>query len=389
MIIKRWARCEAFNPTSSKQLLAYYAWKGYPIRKNRKTKRPTTNEEALEATLSKIDDPLLRKALDARKLKRGGGDLKDTYLGADGRFHSNFTLEPDTGRLSSRAPNLQNVPNPDRAEKESIEERIALLIRSTIEADPGMVLMEFDWKAIEALLTGWFADDPGYMRLSELDSHAFYTSHILADRAILQEGFDALDPDLEAKLAWLKKTYPLERAEGKAANLALGYGMQADHLAARLKIPRDRAARLIRIKDEMAPKVTAWKNATQRRAHEEGKLVNPFGFCRSFFEVYRKTKYGELRPGREANEALSFLPQSTGAAMLRTVLVDLDEEVDETGLAELLVPVHDSVLLQCRPEKVEDVKERVVRSMNRPWPELNGLQVGVSVKMGLNWAEAA
>ncbi|MGH9425595.1 MAG: DNA polymerase, partial [Terriglobia bacterium] len=311
------------------------------------------------------------------------GDLKDASLGRDGRFHSEYPYEPDTGRLASKRPNLQNVP---QGREGGVEGQIADLIRSTIIPDDGKVLMEFDWKAIEAVLTGWFANDPGYIRLSLLDSHGFYTSFLLAEDKKIPEAFDALDPDLASKLEWLKKNFPRERVEGKKINLALGYGMGLRLLARILRIKPAEAVKFITIKDKMAPIVTEWKGRTQRQAHYDGRLINPFGYVRNFFSVFTKTKSGDWRLGEEANEALAFLPQSTAASMLRWVLVELGG-LEKKEDFELLIPIHDAVVLQTKPTNVKRVAEVVKKVMERQWIELNDLSIQVSVKVGRSWGE--
>ena len=386
MLIKRWAQLQDFNANSSTQLLKYFVHQGYPLIKDRSTHKPTTGEDALLTTLERFpDDPLLPLALDIKHIRHGLGDLKDSHLGKDGRFHSLFTFKPDTGRLASQAPNLMNLP---QGRGGGVEEVIAKLIRSTIVPDPGFVFLEFDWKAIEAVLTGWFAGDPDYIKLSLLDSHGYFTSHILAARGVIDKPFSMGDVDLVERLGWLKENFPTERALGKQINLATSYGMKANHLAARVKCNLQDAILYLKLKDQMAPKVTAWKAETQARAHKEGRLVNPFGYARAFFAVYEKKKDGTFRLGKEANEALSFLPQSTGAAMLRSSIVDLFELLEETGLAQILIPIHDALLLQCLPADVEQVVERVRQVMEKDWSQLNGLSIKTSCKIGTkNWSE--
>lgn len=285
---------------------------------------------------------------------------------------------------NSRRPNVQNVP---QGRGGGVEGDVARLIRGTIVPDPGKVLLEFDWKAIEAVLTGWFANDLGYIRLSLLDSHGFFTSFLLHDKGKIEKPFYSDDPDLEGKLSWLKKNFPLERADGKKINLALGYGMGPRLLSRILKCSLSEAVRFIMIKDRMAPIVTRWKGQTQRQAHHDGYLENPFGYRRYFFSVFSKTKKGEWRLGEEANEALAFLPQSTAASMLRWTLVELGEG-EEEGAFELLIPIHDAIILQCDPEREEGVTSFVKSVMEREWPELNGLSIGVSVKRTTKaWSE--
>jgi DNA polymerase I-like protein with 3'-5' exonuclease and polymerase domains len=72
--------------------------------------------------------------------------------------------------------------------------------------------------------------------------------------------------------------------------------------------------------------------------------------------------------------------------MLRWVLVELGEFEESMGY-DLLVPIHDAILLQCFPDRVEEVLSFVRGVMERKWPELGGLSIQVSVKKGLSWGE--
>ncbi len=64
----RWAKAKPFNPLSPPQVLAYLRSKGYKIPKDRKTRKPTTNDEALNQVLRNVRDPLLELVLEARGL---------------------------------------------------------------------------------------------------------------------------------------------------------------------------------------------------------------------------------------------------------------------------------------------------------------------------------
>ena len=74
--------------------------------------------------------------------------------------------------------------------------------------------------------------------------------------------------------------------------------------------------------------------------------------------------------------------------MLRSSIVDLFELLEETGLAQILIPIHDALLLQCLPADVEQVVERVRQVMEKDWSQLNGLSIKTSCKIGTkNWSE--
>lgn len=57
--------------------------------------------------------------------------------------------------------------------------------RQCIVPSPGYVFAEADYSAIEAVITGWYAGDPTYIRLAKLGVHAYLTSHLIGRPADL------------------------------------------------------------------------------------------------------------------------------------------------------------------------------------------------------------
>jgi DNA polymerase I len=375
----RWAKREPFNPVSSHQVLAYLKLKGYKIPVDRKTRKPTTSKEAITEILRHNQDPLLERILEAKQLSKALGYLSESAVGADGKFHPIYTFKPETGRLSSVRPNMQNVPNG------GVDEELSRAIRSCIiPFKPERVLLECDWKAMEAVLTGYFAGDEEYIAASKKDSHAWLTGYLLQEQGLLKEVPSPLDPKFMDFANWVKKEHYELRSLGKKVNLATGYGMKWPLLAATLRCSASEAKRYLEIKDRMAPKLKAWKEATWREAHAKGFLETPFGYVNFFWDVLR-VKSGKATLGKEANAALAFRPQSSGAAMLREVMLSLDHL--DGKLFNFPVPIHDAILVECHRDQVNEVKEIICAEMGRAWPELGGLSIEAEAKVGERWSE--
>lgn len=317
MKVTRWAKIEDWSPTSSKQVLGYLKSRKYPIPINRKTKKPTSGEEALEKILRKHPtDLVIPKILAARRLQKADAYLSDTYVGLDGRFHPEFTRHPETLRFSSRRPNIQNQPKG----KKDAEALIAEAILSSIIAEPGYVLIERDYKAEEALLLGYFAEDELYMRAARLGIYSW----LLGPK--LGKPVDLNRPDAEVlkDLNEIKYGNPFLYSVYKTCTLGVGYGMGVKSLATRLEpyfvdeaksIALDQAKSKRWFKDvnpelpfespqlveltfnlttelaktaaldfqknfeAAAPKVVAFQSKIRDQAHKERKLTNPFGYC--------------------------------------------------------------------------------------------------------------
>lgn len=393
MIVERWAVEEEWLPTSSLDVLRYLEVMGYPIPRDPKTRKPTTGEMELEILLGKLEqdsiyDAVLPHVLAARKMKKGRGYLLDRVLGRDARMHPEFTFLPETGRLSSRNPNFQNQPQgrDDTTAWDLVEQKIARLIRSTVVPTPGYVLMEADWRSMEALLLSYFANDPSYARISRLGAHAYLLSHILNQPASLE--WD--DKKLGAYLSKLKKDHDAAYKVAKIANLADTYDVGVVKLAKVLKVSRTRAQEIKDIRKKAFPLIAQWQLATRLRAHNEGKLMNPFGYVMYFWNVFdrphKPRRDGKLWvPGAQAHECLAFLPQSSNAAMLRQILLEF--AALHLDWMFLLVPIHDALLVEVREEMVMEGAATLRRLMQRPWSELQGLSVEVDIKVGKNWNE--
>lgn len=378
-----------FNPTSSTQVLEYLKWKGYPLQKNRKTGAPTADEEAIEKTLRLITvkggtkDPLLERILDARHLQKAIGYLLETSIGADGMYHPIYTFRPETGRLSAIRPNIQNQPN------HGVDARVAKAIRAcVVPSRPGWVLVENDWKAMEAVLTGYFAQDPDFVKISQLDSHSYFCAYILKNRKTID--VDIPKPDDAGIMDFLndiKRTYPEERFVAKTANLAMGYDIGWKHLSEVVRCSAEDAKTYLRIRDEMYPQIAKWKEATFLEAHSKGYLETPFGYRTFYWNVLEPipNKPGKFRKGKEAREALAFRPQSSGAAMLREAMLELDQY---DGVAfNFLAPIHDAILVECPEKDVQDVVLLMKKAMERPFAELGGLAIESEAKVGFRWSE--
>jgi DNA polymerase I-like protein with 3'-5' exonuclease and polymerase domains len=397
--VQRWAKVLDFNPRSGDQIKDYIRHKKYPMPKNRKTKKDTTDEEGLEWIQAKLEkagmsrDPILDKIVLAKKYSKAEGYLYDKVLGRDGRMHPVATFVPKTGRLSYRRPNFQNIP---QGHHSKVEKELALAIRSTIIPTPGHVLVELDWKAIEALLVGFFAGDQDYIRIC-LDPHSYLASYILVDQGVIKEPADKGWPDdkLVPFLKWIKSEFPDARSIGKKNNHAGNYDQQAENRAKDVGCTVAEAERYMRLMDEAAPLVRKWKEATRWRAHTMGRLDNPFGYPAHFFDIFKfeegqiqfDPRTGKPKHGREAWEALAFLPQSTGAAMCREAILEVAAHEDYGKFFWLLVPIHDSLFLECLKGYEEQTISIVRGIMERKWPELDGLHVDTDVKVGYKWSE--
>src|ERR1051326_4604724 len=92
-------------------------------------------------------------------------------VGSDGRVHTTFGHNPSSLRLCSFDPNLQNIPRGN--------DGIEKYVKDCFVAPEGFLFWERDFSAIEAVLVGYFAGSPDYIRFAKLGVHDFLASHML------------------------------------------------------------------------------------------------------------------------------------------------------------------------------------------------------------------
>ncbi|MDR3147556.1 MAG: DNA polymerase I, partial [Treponema sp.] len=209
-----------FNLGSPKQLQEVL----FVERKLKSGKRTKTGYSTDMAVLEELarEDPVPALILRHRTLSK----LKSTYVDAlveqadsQGRLHTNFMQTGTaTGRLSSKEPNLQNIPVRDEEGRR---------IRAAFVARPGNLLISADYSQIELVILAHLSGD------SNLVSSFREGKDVHARTASLIFGVDE------------DKVDGSQRRIAKTINFGVMYGMSAFRLANELNITRTEAAAFI------------------------------------------------------------------------------------------------------------------------------------------------
>lgn len=395
---ERWFKVLPFTP-SNLQMRAYLAFKGHHPQWAKGTvggpKRMTFDNMALKVLQGKHPDdplyPLVRRYRDVEKtlstyvgVWNGSSWEGGIPVGADGKVHTTYVHNPSTLRLASQSPNMQNIPS-DAAKG----------VRRLFCAEPGRMLVEIDYRAIEAVVLGYLAGDADIIRLAKLGIHDFLNCHILHRL----KKVDALpdlkwsDADLSAFFKALKKKFPNERNVAKRVVHGGNYGMspiRMNQLYPEYFTTVKLAASLKALYFEVLPGIPKWQTATVNQAAEEGFLRNPFGYRHRFWTAKEwkpgpnGTWYEEW--GEDAKKALAFGPQSTAAGVIKEAMLRLAAKgfVDVEN-QWLRLQVHDSLLFSFPSGRVEELTHVAEREMTLPIPELGGLVIDVESVRGLRW----
>ena len=278
-------------------------------------------------------------------------------IGVTGNSHN-----PSTLRLA--CPYFHNLPRPGD------EDSLDAIIRNMIVARPGHVFVAADFSGIEALLVGYEARSPRYMRLCYLDVHSFYTAYCLNqfDGRVSSADLPELswdDDKLRTHLAGIKKEFRNERNKiykhlihAKAFGQTPPGAQEKILRETKVEVPLKLISTAMAIYDDLFPEIPKWQLAVQLQADRDGYLRNAFDYVHRFNRVFHwKKECGQWQrsPGEDAEKVLAFRPQSNAAAIIKEVMLRLYfERLEEAG-QYLRLQVHDELVLEPPVDKAEAV----------------------------------
>ena len=346
---------ERFNLNSTRQLATMlYDRGGAEASRITATGARSTDERALERLAD--DFPLAAAALEHRRLAKLTGTyaekLPRMILPATGRVHTDFSQTGAvTGRLSSSAPNLQNIP---------IRTELGRRIRRAFAAPAGSVLISADYSQIELRLM----------------------AHISGDAA-LREAF-ARGADIHRRTAAEvfgaasgAEVSDEQRRAAKAINFGLMYGMSAFGLARGLKISQTQARHYMDLYFSRYPGVADYMARAGKESAGRG---------------FSETIFGRRIPvsgrGGAAERAAINAPMQGGAAdLMKRAMIRADEWLRKSGMrTRMLLQVHDELILESPLAEAEEAGERI-RELMEGAAELS-VPLAAEVRAGGNWDEA-
>lgn len=396
--VSRWCRLEPFA-TSQSQIVKYMKLKGHPVPKKMKetdiegNPKDSTEKKELERLYVKTGDPFYSKIVEYREYDKMKGTYVDGFLPSkDGCVHTTFTFAPATGQLSSRNPNIQNIPIHSQNER---QERLIHQFRRMIVAKPGHHIVEFDYKSFHALTTGFEAQDADYIRAARLDIHSFLGAFVLKLPGC-DHFFQMPDDELQDRLKWVKKNYKHDRDfKWKRAMLGYGFGMGYRKC---FQINREafknegEAKHIFDTLNGIFPKAAKWRDSICEIAHRQTYLISRYKFIRWFFDVFHwDAKRRKMTHGDDHEAAIAFLPANDAFGHIRDAMRSLDDQ-GWTKQAQLINNVHDSLLFHMPDSIMDDAVPAIYNVMTAPSSVLvdpvvapQGLYVDVEAKIGLNW----
>jgi hypothetical protein len=325
--------------------------------------------------------------------------------GRDGRVHGTFTHNPSTLRLSLVDPNLQTIPRGTDLEAQR-------WVKECFVAPKGSMFWSRDYSGIEAVLVGYFAGSPTYIRAATLGVHAFLTSHLTKHPA----DWSWSDEDLKAYFATVKKEHRAVYETAKRCVHGSNYMMTPRKMW--LEYPEtfstvSEASKLQGLYFDLFPEISQWHkdlchqvDGTTPQEVDISQATwsagvcqvwNPFGYLHRFYNVIEwerieDTWYSSF--GEDAKRLIAFLPQSTAAAIIKKAGARLWYDYPQVGRSMRLW-IHDEILGEAPVKDIEECLTVSREVMEEPHTELpldpayglgTYLQIGTEAKVGSSWA---
>ena len=328
-----------------------------PVKGIKKTSRGySTGAKELE----KLKDlhPIIAKITEYREAAK----LLSTYIipmpdlaDKDGRIHTTFTQNVTaTGRLSSQNPNLQNIP---------VRTGEGKRIRTGFIAPEGKVLVSADYSQFELRLAAILAGDQALIN----DFNSDIDIHTKTAAEAFHVPFNQVTKD--------------QRRAAKVINFGVLYGMSVKGLADAAKMSVPEAKQFIDNYFELRAPIKHKLEKILKQAREEGYVETFYGRRRPTPDV----KSSNFLIRQAAERAAQNMPiQGTEADLMKRAMINVDKALP-TG-AELVMQVHDSLIIECDENIAKDVAKILQQQMESVAPELK-IKLAVDVTIGHNWGE--
>ncbi len=351
---------QSFNINSPKQLgEVLFENLGLPAVKKTKTGY-STDIRVLEGLREKHDiiDPIIEYRT-LVKLKSTYIDGMNPLITKEGRLHTTINqIGAVTGRFSSTAPNLQNIPI---RTSEGVRLRKAF-----VASDDNHILVDADYSQIELRILAHISGDENMLE-------AFNTGDDIHRRTAAQV-FDVSENEVTKSM----------RSSAKAVNFGIVYGISDFGLSRQLKISIKQAGEFIEKYFETFPKVKEFMNASVEFGRENGYVSTLYG-RRIYLPQLRSSNYNQ-RTGAE-RVAMNAPIQGSAADIMKLAMIAVFNALEDKKLkSKLILQVHDELIIDTAKDELEVVKKLVKEKMEGA-AKLS-VKLTADVDTGNSWYEA-
>ena len=326
-------------------------------------KKRSTDAVVLEELSFKAPHPIVFAVIEYRELKK----MQSTYITVlptlvnpdTKRIHTSFIQwGTATGRLSSRDPNLQNIP---------VRSDLGKKIRASfVPQSKDNVILAVDYSQIELRMLAHLSGDEALIESYKegIDIHARTAA------AIYGVKLDEVNSDM--------------RRDAKVVNFGVLYGMTAFRLSRDLKIPMSQAKDFITGYFDMYQGVQQYIEDIKAAAHRDGYVETLSGRRRYIAGIDSSDRMESQMAERMA---VNTPVQGSAADLIKIAMIRIQKRINEENLPlKMMLQVHDELVFECPRDQVEPMSQMVKAEME------GAMQLKVplvaSVGFGENWLEA-
>ena len=326
-------------------------------------KKRSTDAVVLEELSYKAPHPIVFSVIEYRELNK----MQSTYISVlptllnpdTRRIHTSFIQwGTATGRLSSRDPNLQNIP---------VRSDLGKKIRAAfIPQSKDNVILAVDYSQIELRMLAHLSGDSALIESYKegIDIHARTAA------AIYGVDIDEVNSDM--------------RRDAKVVNFGVLYGMTAFRLSRDLKIPMSQAKDFITGYFDMYQGVQQYIEDTKAAAHRDGYVETLSGRRRYIAGIDSSDRMESQMAERMA---VNTPVQGSAADLIKIAMIRIQKRINEENLPlKMMLQVHDELVFECPRDQVEAMAQMVKSEME------GAMQLKVplvaSVGFGENWLVA-
>lgn len=299
-------------------------------------KKRSTDADALSDIAD--EHPIIEKILNWRSIAKLAGTYADALprqIALDGRIHTTYLqTSTNTGRLSSRDPNLQNIP---------IKTELGEEIRKCFIAPEGYKLISCDYSQIQLRLLADVANVHTFKETfnSDKDIHEQTARKIFN----IAEG-NTVPKDL--------------RRAAKTVNFSIIYGISSFGLSGQLGISRAAAQEIINTYMAGLPEIKEYIEKVKEFAQKNACVYTPWGRRIELPEV----KNPRMR-GYAMRAAINAPIQGFEADLMRFAMVNIDKNLIQPNADKIrmIMQVHDEIIFECKEEFAEEFAKKIETEM--------------------------
>ncbi|MEK7138042.1 MAG: DNA polymerase, partial [Patescibacteria group bacterium] len=290
--------------------------------------------------------------------------IQTTYVKAlqglieeDGRVHTEFVQTgAATGRLSSRNPNLQNIPQESKWSKD---------LRSVFEAPKGFSLLSFDYSQIELRAFAAVAQDKTMIEAFKkgVDIHTLTASKVLG------LGLDEVSKE--------------DRRLAKALNFGLLYGMGVSAFGKSSGLSREKAKEFVEAYFREFSEIRDWQERTKQEARKFGYTKTLTGRRRYLPSI---NSFAQQFAAEAERAAINHPLQGLAADIMKMAIVQVKKILKEKKFGEkarMMLTIHDELLFEVADDIIEEVGGLVRKEMEEVFDL--GVPLRVEISKGKDW----